>query len=178
MKKLITIFVILIAVLAGALIAYKIIPQRKVIPESPALTQTVDEAADFTYYDFDGKEMKLSDLKGKSVVVNFWATWCYYCGVEMPHFQTAFEKYGEDVVFLMIDLTDNQSETPAAGKAFIEDAGYTFPVFYDLQGSAARAYNVISIPMTLFINSKGELVEQRIGAMDEDMLEKAIQDIL
>ena len=75
---------------------------------------------------------------------------------------------------MMVNMTDGYQEKMSDVKLFIKDEGYTFPVYYDTSFSAASAYSVNSLPMTLFINEKGEIVETRLGAMDEKTIEKYI----
>jgi len=136
-----------------------------------------EPAADFTVYDADGKEVSLSDFAGKPVVVNFWASWCGYCKVEMPHFQKAYETYGEDIQFLMVDLSGGGSDTKEAADQVITEGGYTFPVYYDNDSSAAYAYSVRSIPLSLFLDKDGSLVSQHLGALSAEDLDALLQQI-
>lgn len=129
-------------------------------------------APDFTVYDKNGNPVKLSQLRGKPVVLNMWASWCGPCKSEMPGFQAMYEKYGEDVHFMMNNLTTQDNLGDA--QELISRNGYTFPVYFDKDNSTAASYSTGSIPMSFFINSKGELVTYAIGAIDEATLEKAI----
>ena len=127
--------------------------------------------------DYDGNEVSLSDFKGKPVVLNFWATWCYYCKVEMPDFNEAYKEY-PDVQFLMVNATDSQGETVEVAKAFIEQEKYEFDVLFDtLDRDAVRTYNVTSYPQTIFIDKDGNIVSQRIGMLSKDMLVQEIEKI-
>ena len=149
---------------------------------TPADTTTADPtrlaAPDFTVVDGDGNKYKLSDLQGKPVVINFWATWCGYCKIEMPAFQEMYEKYGDRVHFMMVDMTDGQGETVEVAQKFIADQGYTFPVYFDTMAEAAYAYYVTSLPATYFVDAEGNLIAHRIGALDAELLEKGINLIL
>lgn len=135
-------------------------------------------APDFTVVDGDGNKYKLSDLQGKPVVINFWATWCGYCKIEMPAFQEMYEKYGDRVHFMMVDMTGGQGETVEVAQKFIADQGYTFPVYFDTMAEAAYAYYVTSLPATYFVDAEGNLIVHRIGALDAELLEKGINLIL
>ncbi len=137
----------------------------------------IEYAADCTVFDSSGKELKLSELRGRPVVVNFWATWCPYCLQEMPEFEAAFQKYGDEVVFLMVNATTTNGETQQKAKAYIEEMGYTFPVYYDLGGSAISAHNVTSYPVTLFLNADGSLNDTKVGMLTAELLEQGIQNI-
>ena len=129
--------------------------------------QPQDLAADFTVYDAGGKEVKLSDFRGKPVIINFWASWCPPCKAELPYFDEAFQQYGEDIVFLMVDLADGESETQEGAARYVEECGYAFPVYFDLSGSASNAYHLYSIPQTVGVNAAGEQVFSRIGGLPE-----------
>ena len=131
-------------------------------------------APDFTVLDKDGNKVKLSDHIGKKVIVNFWASWCGPCKNEMPDFQKAYEAYGDDIVFMMVNMTDGTSETIKSATKFIENAGYSFPVYFDTEESALYAYYVYSIPATYFINSDGTLVAYARGMLNEEALTKGI----
>ena len=130
-------------------------------------------ANDFTVLDKDGNSVKLSDFAGKPIVLNFWATWCYYCKEEMPDFNEAYKKY-PDVQFVMVNATDGVSETVESAKAFIEQNGYDFDVFFDTKSEAVSAYYVTAFPMTYFINANGELVARGNGMLDLESLEEGI----
>ena len=131
-------------------------------------------APDFTVYTADGAPVKLSDMKGKPVVVNFWATWCNPCLSELGHFEDMYKKYGDSINFMMVDMTDGSRETAQKVKAFVDSNGYTFPVYLDTKQYAAYTYSVSSIPMTLFINENGEIVYNYVGAMNSKTLENFI----
>lgn len=130
-------------------------------------------APDFTVLDKDGNEVQLSDHFGKPIVLNFWASWCYYCKEEMPDFNEAYHKY-PDVQFMMVNVTDGRQETLATAKAYVEDAGYDFPVFYDTELDAAITYGASGLPMTIFIDRNGNLFTYASGMISGEVLEQAI----
>lgn len=129
---------------------------------------------DFVVADADGKAVRLSDKKGKPVVVNFWASWCPPCKAEMPDFEKMYKECGEDIEFMMVNMTDGNQETLTKAKKHISENGYTFPVYFDTGFSAAIAYQVTSLPATYFVDSDGNLVTYAIGAIDHQTLEKII----
>ena len=148
--------------------------------EAEQTGETVPEpvpAPDFTVYDIEGEQVQLSDFAGKPTVVNFWASWCGPCQMEMPDFQEAYVQLGETVNFLMVNMTDGSRETVQTASEFIAGQGYTFPVFYDTQMDAAMKYGVYSLPTTYFIDAQGRAIAQATGAIDAATLQRGIDMI-
>ena len=134
-------------------------------------------APDFTVYDAEGNAHKLSDFRGKPVVVNFWASWCGPCKSEMPDFQEIYDAYGEEIHFLMVNMTDGSQETVESASSYIEKSGYTFPVYYDTDMDAVYTYGVFSIPTTYFFDAEGYGIAYGQGAMDKETILRGIQMI-
>lgn len=132
------------------------------------------KAIDFEVLNREGKVVKLSDFYGKPIVVNFWATWCGPCKVELPDFEEAYRTYGDEVEFLMVNLTDGYSDTVSSVEKFVKDNDYDFPVYFDTQYSASDAYGVYSIPQTVFIDKDANIVASYIGTINANILEKNI----
>ncbi len=145
-------------------------------PKSEAAQPEKYAAPDFTVLDAKGNPKKLSDFKGKPVVLNFWATWCHYCKVEMPDFNKAYENYPE-VQFMMVNATDGVQETLETAKEYIRTEKYTFDVFYDTKLEAVNAYYVTGFPSTFFIDKDGYLITRGSGMLDYETLEKGIKMI-
>ena len=134
-------------------------------------------APNFTVYTEDGTAVKLSELYGKPIILNFWASWCPPCKSEMPDFESMYQKYGEDIHFVMINLTDGQRETVESGAAYVEAQGFTFPVYFDSDLDAANNYQVYSVPMTYFLHVEGYTIARASGAIDAATLERGISMI-
>lgn len=132
-------------------------------------------APDFTVYTLDGEAAKLSDFRGKPVVINFWATWCPPCREELPGFESAWQQYGDKAVFLMVECG---GEAAAEVADFMAEEGYTFPVYVDSDGSGAAAYGINAIPVTALVDGEGNLFAYQVGAVEEDSLRAAIDMLL
>ncbi len=135
-------------------------------------------APDFTVYDLDGNPHKLSDFQGKPVLLNFWASWCGPCVSEMPEFQNFYEEYGDQIHFVLVNLTDGYQETVESASSFVEAQGYTFPVYYDTDVDAAMKYGVSAVPVSYFLDAEGNFVAWAQGAMTADMLQQGMDMLL
>ncbi len=151
--------------------------QAQSLPSSSSLQEQKAAAPDFTVFDEKGNKVKLSDFKGKPVVLNFWASWCPPCKGEMPHFDKAYAGAKSDVVFLMVDLTDGERETQEIGQKYVKDQGFRFPVYFDKEQQAAAAYGITAIPDTFFIDKSGNVVKAYQGAIDEETLAAGIRSV-
>ena len=125
-------------------------------------TPVGNPAPDFQLPNLDGKTVSLSDLRGKPVLLNFWASWCRPCRDEMPHIQQVYEEWSDKgLVVLAINLGESSSKV----KEFVQSYGLPFPVLLDTKGDIAQKYNVRGlIPTTFFIDKNGIIQVKKIGA--------------
>lgn len=130
-------------------------------------------APNFTVLDADGNEVQFNDYIGKPIVLNFWASWCYYCKVEMPDFNAAYLNHPE-VQFMMVNVTDGSSETIESANEYLAAQDFEFPIFYDTQLQAAMTYGASGLPMTIFIDAEGNLITYAPGMLTADELEQGI----
>ena len=194
-KLLIVLSLIFVLILSGAYVLYpklseqmapnqlsagESVPAETAMPEEQQTEEAEPEkisAPDFTVYDIDGNEVRLSEFFGKPIVLNFWASWCGPCKMEMPDFNDKYLEMGDEINFLMINMTDGSRETVETASEFIEKQGYSFPVFYDRDSNAAYTYAAYSLPTTYFIDAEGYAVAQAVGAIDADTLQTGIDMI-
>ena len=177
--KLIVTLLVLVIVIGGSALLYQNLGQNIDLGEAiPTETVSENAAPDFTVTDAAGNEVKLSDFRGRGVVLNFWASWCGPCKSEMPHFQEAYEEYGDEVHFLMVNMSTAFGDSQADAEKILTEGGYTFPVYYDTKAECAYGYGVTGIPMTFFIDKDGNLVSGKSGMISAADLDRRILTIV
>ncbi|WP_449540124.1 redoxin domain-containing protein [Ferdinandcohnia sp. Marseille-Q9671] len=120
--------------------------------------------------------IQLSDLRGKKVVINFWASWCKPCREEMPEIQTFYESKSDDIEVLAVNMTASEVKAENALE-FVDGKGYTFPLLVDPKNQASSDYKVLGLPETFFINSDGTINDYIKGQMDLEMLESYVSKL-
>ena len=138
------------------------VPTVCVAAKRPTPTEEPFYATDFTMAMLNGGEITLSDLQGRWVLLNFWATWCIPCRVEMPALQDIASEYRSDLVVLGV----NQRENPPTVQAFIDEIGTTFPILLNPDDATLAAYQVMSLPQTFLINPQGEILWRQFGPIE------------
>lgn len=149
--------------------------------------EELPEAFDFTLVDQYGNEHTLSDYKGKVVFLNFWATWCNPCLIEMPHIEELYSEYGlnkEDVIILGI-ANPKSEEYPLNSDvskeeiiSFIKEQGYTFPIVFDETGQVLQDYFIRAFPTTFMINKEGKIYGYISGSLTKDIMINIIEQTL
>lgn len=127
-------------------------------------TNKGDRAPDFSLKDINGNTVSLSKLKGKKVILNFWATTCPYCKIEMPELEKFIKNHKNDVQLLAIDIGENKSTV----NSYLNGKGYTFTILLDNDTKVALDYKVQFIPMSFFIDKSGIIRSIGNGAMTYD----------
>ncbi len=124
-----------------------------------------------------GEEISLSQYLGRPVLVNFWATWCGPCRLEMPHLQAAYEAY-QDEGFVVLAIDTKFDEEPPVVLAFLDELGLTFPVVKDVTGDVEiKKYNVIGLPTSVFIDRHGVIQYVHRGPMTKEFIEEKLKII-
>ena len=175
--KLMILIAALAAVIALAVVFY---PKLAALVGKDDVEEFPDaeDAVPFLVYTEEGDAVDLAEYIGKEpIVINFWASWCPPCVSELGDFNDMYGKYGDDVKFYMVNLTDGSRETVETASDFIKENGYEFPVFYDKDQSGAVTYSIYSIPETLFIRGDGKIIYKHIGLIERDTLKTWIGEI-
>ncbi len=130
-------------------------------------------APDFSYTLADGSRHALSELRGKRVLLNFWATWCTPCREEMPEFQQTAKANGDSLVVLAV----NRNESPDVIATFGNEIGVTFALIANIAGDIGDRYGATSLPITYFINSDGTISSKQLGALSPTLLAKHLGNL-
>jgi peroxiredoxin len=126
-------------------------------------------APDFSLETRDGS-VTLSALAGRAVIVNFWATWCAPCRIEMPELQAVHDAHAGagDLVVLAVNVTS--ADARGAAESFIDEYGFTFPVAFDISGDVTERYGVLGLPASFFVDAGGVLRARTYGPLNEALL--------
>lgn len=130
-------------------------------------------AVDFELENLTGDVVRLSGFQGKPVLINFWATWCGPCQVEMPLIQEFYQKYASEMEVLAIDY----DEPTADIQAFFDKFKLTFPVLLDPGGKITDQYQVRGFPTTYFIDREGVVRGVHVGSLSRNLIEKYLKNI-
>ncbi|GIK54470.1 MAG: hypothetical protein BroJett015_01330 [Chloroflexota bacterium] len=166
-------------------------PQSSILEQVPANTgsrtglaqlpsdrlTTGDPAYDFALLDLDGNVVQLADFHGRPVILNFWATWCAPCRLEMPELQAAYSQYQDDGLVI---LALNQEESPQlVRKFFVDEMGLTFTPLLDSEGVVAELYGVNRFfPSSFFINGAGEITAIHRGMLAASQIEAYLAETI
>jgi len=184
MKRLIILFSLMFSLMVAACSNATTTIQPLVVGETPIASESrlIDArpdwaaipgemAPDFSYTLADGTH-KLSDLRGKPVIVNFWASWCLPCIEEMPTLDAA-RRTNPDLVILAV----NRNESTETISAFAPKVGVSFPLITDRDGVIGERYGVINLPTTFFINRDGTIAVRHVGALTAERLAERLAEV-
>lgn len=151
--------------------------------ETAADARPVIPAVDFELEDQYGNIHRLEDYRGKTIFLNFWATWCPPCKAEMPDIQKLYEKSsteGEDAVIVLGVAAPNMGQEGSEEEiaAFMEEKGYTYPVLMDTEGELFASYGIMSFPTTFMIDRDGNVFGYVSGMLSADMMDSIVRQML
>jgi cytochrome c biogenesis protein CcmG/thiol:disulfide interchange protein DsbE len=134
-------------------------------PTVPPVGVTVGmRAPDLALKALDGGTIRLSDLRGQPVMINFWAVWCGFCRTELPEMQQAFEAYRDQgFTILAVDVQEDRSVV----EPFVDELGLSFPILLDSEAEVSRSYRVRGLPTSYFLDQNGVIIGRELGAIDK-----------
>ncbi|WP_153732017.1 peroxiredoxin family protein [Sporosarcina obsidiansis] len=133
-------------------------------------------APDFTLETLSGDTVILSELKGKKVILNFWATWCPPCKAEMPHMQKFYSKLTDEdqVELIAVNVTDSEKLGISEVENFVKSYQLSFPIPLDETAEVTKKYGVFSMPTTYMIDTQGRIAQKVVGPLDEKTLNELV----
>jgi len=180
-KTFIILALVFVLLISGAAVLYSRLSadaeaQQLADERADARPEDAVLAPDFAVFNSQWEEVHLSDFVGKPTVLNFWASWCGPCKAEMPGFQEKYLEFGEDINFMMVNMTSGR-ETSDTAWSFVYKNGYTFPIYYDTTREASTAFSAYSIPTTFFIDADGYIITTAVGTINAETLQQGIDMI-
>lgn len=176
-KKLLTIIAGFLTLMVATGMFYQIYSKNTQTPQKNGQEET--DALDFNVQNDDGTNTYLSDFyDGKPIIINFFASTCRPCQLEMPDFMELYEQYQNDVHFVMIDSIGALGETKEKARAFLTENNYTFPVYYDVNRNAVSTYGVHSFPTTYILNGEQQIVAGGTGMIEKETVQRILEDLL
>lgn len=181
-RKLVAMAVVIIPVVALFAILGVALGQSGAIPAGIAINSAFGEvdvgsdvARDFVVTTFDGKDIRLSDLRGQIVMLDFWASWCSPCRQEAATLAKTYPSYqARGVEFLGVAIWDSEDEA----KRFAKESGATYLMGMDTKGNIAIDYGLTGIPEKYFIDAEGNIVRKFVGPVSEEILENVFSEFL
>ena len=114
-------------------------------------------------------------MECRLILYNFWASWCNYCKEEIPQINELYAKYGDDVEFVSVNITHNDSLNGA--KQFISDKNLTMPVYFDIDGIASTKFGVLAVPTIVLVDRNGKFVERKVGPSNDGDVERITESL-
>lgn len=133
------------------------------LPPTPTAVNT-KLAADFQLATLNGEAMRLSDLRGRYVLINFWATWCPPCRAEMPYFQQLAETHADRLTIVAVNMRENIAEI----QPFVAKTGVTFPILLYPDDQTLLQYDVRALPASFVVAPSGEVILHQVGQVDPE----------
>jgi peroxiredoxin len=167
---------IVVALLGAAWIGVSRVSAEDINPTGrPPAPQIGHPAPEFTLTTPEGDTVSLSDFRGQAVLLNFWATWCGPCRVEMPDIESVYNQYSDEG---FVVLAVNDGEPPGLVSAFVNELGLSFPILMDPSWEVQQTYQVRAFPTTYYIDREGIIQEAIFGSMTRPVIEDRVKQIM
>lgn len=164
-----------ILLFGGGWLWYSRVPEGTTLAVRPPEPAVNHPAPEFTLTNLrGGASLNLADLRGRPIVLNFWASWCGPCRDEMPILQATHQRYSDSVLVIGVD----QGEPEATVQAFVDEFGLTFHILLDQDMAVGDRYRVMGLPTTFFIDRNGTIRKIWTGEMNSAILAEGIQEII
>ncbi len=151
-----------------AVVLFGLLAVPSCTPSSASAVSVGELAPDFTLVDLEGNQVSLSDFRGETVFINFWATWCPPCRAEMPEIEAIYQEYTDkDVVVIGVDLWESDDVV----RQYIQEGGYSWTFVTDTTGEVTVSYKITGIPTSFFIDREGIIRAVSLGAMTKRAME-------
>jgi len=174
-RRVLVLSLVILAVVGFVALLWGGLARKEPLTGASGAARVNRPAADFTLPLFSGGSLTLSSLRGKPVVINFWASWCPPCREEAPILEEVWRRYRDKgVTFIGVDIQDAEADA----RAYIKEFGITYPNGPDIGGRITIDYGVGGIPVTFFVNREGLIVSRWVGAINERILVSRIEDLL
>ena len=150
-------------------------PEESEKPEKPLPVgyEVGEQVPDFEFYDAKGNRHTISEFRGKAVYINFFTTWCTYCFYELPDMEDVYDKYSDDVVFIMIDL----AEGPELGLQYADDYDVTIPIYY-VDDWGIEGLSIDAVPLSIVIDGNGVVYGNQLGQASYDWMDDTVYDAI
>jgi peroxiredoxin len=171
MKKILIIIMSILLITGCSVNDKDVAPDDKVQETNNKDTQEAKEpvmAPDFELKSIDDSEIKLSDMRDKNVILNFWYTGCGFCVIEMPDLQKLQDTYADDLLILAVNVGEKKEKI----QTFMDENGLSFTVLLDEDMNVADIYGVRSFPTTIAVNKKGEVIGYYVGMLTYEQMEQ------
>jgi len=185
-----TVVLVLVVIMLGSYIKDQIEASEAISGQAVSYEMNLDQdeglqkgqiAPNFTLQTLDGKTFTLAELKGKKVVLNFWASWCPPCKEEMPHLQKYYEQEAEkdNAVIVAVNITHAEREMDQVKtvQQFVDSFGLTFPIPLMEEEGVDQLYQIISIPSTFMIDTEGRIQHQIVGPLNRESLKEYVSSL-
>lgn len=176
--KLLLIIVILVIVIGGGTYLYNVVSDFDFTFDNRNQTTSKKNMPESIIYDEADNEINTASFKGKPTIINFWTTWCTYCEQEMPSFEKAYNKYKDEVNFVLVDVLDSSEETKENGIEFRNKLNLSMPIYFDRNHQAVQKFGAPGFPTTYFIDKNGDIYKIIISMLTEEKLFDYIEKLI